>query len=50
MVGNVDLYYNVEIISYGNYDEPSYKLFGVVGRGILFRCEKISILISVQVA
>ncbi len=40
MVGHVDLYYNGEIISYGNYDESSYKLFGVVGRGILFRCEK----------
>lgn len=40
VVGHVDLYYNNEIISYGNYDEASYKLFGLVGKGILFSCEK----------
>lgn len=40
VVGHVDLYYNGEMISYGNYDESSYKLFGVVGKGILFSCDK----------
>lgn len=40
VVGHVDLYYNGEIISYGNYDESSYKLFGIVGKGTLFICDK----------
>ncbi|MCR8743727.1 DUF308 domain-containing protein [Romboutsia lituseburensis] len=40
VVGHVDLYYNGEIISYGNYDESSYKLFGIVGKGTLFSCDK----------
>ncbi|MER3123693.1 hypothetical protein ABQG71_21380, partial [Bacillus altitudinis] len=39
VVGHVDLYYNGEIISYGNYDESSYKLFGIVGKGTLFICD-----------
>lgn len=40
VVGHMDLYFNKEIISYGNYDESSYKLFGVVGEGTLFSCDK----------
>ena len=36
IVGHVDLYYDGEVISYGNYDDSSFKLYGVVGRGILF--------------
>ncbi|MGL5312477.1 MAG: HdeD family acid-resistance protein [Peptostreptococcaceae bacterium] len=40
MVGHVDLFYNGEIMSYGNYDESSYKLYGMIGRGVLFSCDK----------
>lgn len=40
VVGHVDLFYNGEMMSYGNYDESSYKLYGMVGRGVLFSCDK----------
>lgn len=40
VVGHVDLCYKGEVISYGNYDESSYKLHGMLGKGILFTCEK----------
>ena len=39
-VGHVDLYYEGEVISYGNYDENSYKLHGIMGDGILFTTKK----------
>lgn len=35
-LGHMDIYYNKEFISYGNYDISSYKLHDGVGRGILF--------------
>lgn len=40
VIGHVDIYYNGEMISYGNYDESSYKLYGMIGNGVLFSCEK----------
>ena len=35
-LGHLDIYYNGEFISYGNYDVSSYKLKEGTGRGILF--------------
>lgn len=35
-LGHMDIYYNNEIMSYGNYDVSSYKFHDGVGRGILF--------------
>ncbi len=38
--GHCDLCFEGEIISYGNYDEESYKLARGLGDGIFFTCEK----------
>jgi len=35
-LGHMDIYFNGEFISYGNYDINSYKLYDGIGRGILF--------------
>ncbi|MBE6160012.1 MAG: hypothetical protein E7157_03075 [Lactobacillales bacterium] len=35
-LGHMDIYFNGEFISYGNYDISSYKLYDGIGRGILF--------------
>lgn len=39
-VGHVDLYFDGEIISYGNYDNASKKFFESVGDGVLFTTNK----------
>lgn len=38
-IGHVDLWYNGELISYGNYDMKSRKLRDTLGDGILFICK-----------
>lgn len=38
-IGHVDLYYNGEVISYGNYDMYSRKLGEAMGDGVLFICK-----------
>lgn len=35
-LGHMDIYYNNEVLSYGNYDIKSYKFHDGIGRGILF--------------
>ena len=39
-IGHLDLYFDGEIISYGNHDHASHRLFGVFGDGVLFTAEK----------
>lgn len=39
-IGHLDLFLDGEVISYGNHDWSSHKLFGVFGDGILFTAEK----------
>ncbi|MCM1334423.1 MAG: DUF308 domain-containing protein [Bacteroides sp.] len=39
-IGHLDLYIDGEVVSYGNHDWSSHKLFGVFGDGILFTAEK----------
>lgn len=39
-IGHLDLFIDGEVISYGNHDWSSHKLFGVFGDGILFTAEK----------
>ena len=39
-VGHLDLYFDGEVISYGNHDHASHRLFGVFGDGVLFTAEK----------
>ena len=39
-VGHLDLYFDGEVISYGNHDWSSHRLFSVFGDGILFTAEK----------
>ena len=39
-VGHVDLCYEGQVISYGNYDDKSFKLFGIAGKGILFIADR----------
>ncbi|MGL5972845.1 MAG: hypothetical protein ACRCZK_03945, partial [Oscillospiraceae bacterium] len=43
-VGHMDIYYNKEIISYGNYDDSSLKLFKTVGDGVIFIADKSTYL------
>lgn len=48
-MGHVDLYFNSEIISYGNYDESSRRLYELFGDGVVFtttRDEYISFCIE----
>lgn len=39
-VGHLDLIIDGEVISYGNYDQTSHKLFTAFGDGIMFTAEK----------
>ena len=39
-VGHLDLYFDGEVISYGNHDWSSHRLFAAFGDGILFTAEK----------
>ena len=39
-VGHLDLYIDGEVISYGNHDQASHRLFGVFGDGVMFTAEK----------
>ena len=39
-IGHLDLYLDGEIISYGNHDNSSHKLFSVFGDGVLFTADK----------
>lgn len=39
-IGHLDLYFDGEIISYGNYDEHSYHLFDTMGDGVLMHSSK----------
>ena len=39
-VGHLDLYFDGEVISYGNHDHASHRLFGVFGDGVLFTADK----------
>lgn len=39
-IGHLDLFLDGEIISYGNHDHSSHKLFSVFGDGVLFTAEK----------
>lgn len=39
-IGHLDLFIDGEVVSYGNHDWSSHKLFGVFGDGILFTAEK----------
>ncbi len=39
-VGHLDLYFGGEVISYGNHDHSSHRLFGVFGDGVMFTAEK----------
>ena len=36
-LGHMDIFYNNEILSYGNYDISSYKFHDGIGRGVLFK-------------
>lgn len=40
VLGHVDLCFNGEVISYGNYDHQSYRLNETIGDGILFTTSK----------
>ena len=39
-IGHVDICYQGRIISYGNYDPSSETLFGMVGDGVLYFCDR----------
>lgn len=39
-IGHVDLAYRGIVYSYGNYDDSSGRLFGMMGDGVLFRVER----------
>ena len=39
-VGHLDLYIDGEVISYGNHDHASHRLFGVFGDGVMFTADK----------
>ncbi len=40
VVGHVDLCYDGQVISYGNYDNESFKLFGLAGKGVLLVADR----------
>lgn len=40
VMGHADLYFDNEIISFGNYDNRSIKLFEAIGDGVLFKTSK----------
>ena len=39
-IGHVDICYKDNVISYGNYDNASFKLFETIGDGVLFTTKK----------
>ncbi|MBQ9385252.1 MAG: DUF308 domain-containing protein [Ruminiclostridium sp.] len=39
-IGHLDLYFGGEVISYGNHDNASHRLFGVLGDGVLFTADR----------
>jgi uncharacterized membrane protein HdeD (DUF308 family) len=39
-VGHLDLYFGGEVISYGNHDNASHRLFGAIGDGVMFTADK----------
>lgn len=39
MMGHCDLYFDGEVMSYGNYDASSERLFGAIGDGVLFTAD-----------
>ena len=39
-IGHLDLYIDGEVISYGNHDTASHRLFGVFGDGVMFTANK----------
>lgn len=38
--GHVDLILGDEAVAYGNFDSHSYRLFGVISDGVLFKCNR----------
>ncbi len=39
-IGHLDLYIDGQVISYGNHDHASHRLFGVFGDGVMFTADK----------
>lgn len=39
-LGHMDLYFDGKVISYGNYDQSSFRMFDSIGDGILFETKK----------
>lgn len=39
-IGHVDLCYQGQVISYGNYDPSSELFFGMMGDGVLYKCDR----------
>ncbi|WP_205422840.1 hypothetical protein [Granulicatella sp. zg-ZJ] len=39
-IGHVDICYQNQVISYGNYDTNSERLFGMIGDGVLFKTDR----------
>ncbi len=39
-IGHVDICYQGRVISYGNYDPSSETLFGMIGDGVLYFCDR----------
>lgn len=39
-LGHMDIYFDGKVISYGNYDRPSYRMFDSIGDGVLFETNK----------
>ncbi len=39
-MGHVDLYYQGKVISYGNYDDSSVRLFEMIGDGVIFTADR----------
>ena len=35
-IGHLDLYFDGEVISFGNHDQASHRLFGMLGDGVMF--------------
>ncbi|MEI4353932.1 DUF308 domain-containing protein [Streptococcus suis] len=41
-IGHVDLCYQGRVISFGNYDPDSERLMGMIGDGVLYKCDRDS--------
>lgn len=39
-LGHMDIYFDGKVISYGNYDKTSYRMFDSIGDGVLFETKK----------